>query len=70
MNTPNILMILGALTWLVGEIDGVFVRKQANDTTSEFVWHTELKWPITRVVVGTFVVSLLFHLLFGTVLLP
>ena len=55
-----ILMVIGALLWLTGELINVFRRK--GGTTSEFVWWVELRFPLARVLIGTFLVSLVGHL--------
>lgn len=66
----NILMLVGAVAWLVGELIGVFHKGKQRDTTSDWVWYLEAKVPALRWLVGVFVLSLFGHLLFGTWLLP
>ena len=74
MMIPNILMLVGGLAWLAGELFGVYrnetVQNSGRDTTSQWVWFVENKFPIVRVFLGVFLVSLVGHLLFGTWLLP
>ena len=67
----NILMVVGAVVWLAGELWGVFHNsKREPDTTTGWVHLLEAKFPIARVFIGVFVLSLFGHLLFGTWLLP
>lgn len=68
--TENILMIIGGLTWLTGELLGVFHKSKQKDTTSDWVWYLEAKFPVLRVLVGVFALSLFGHLMFGWWLLP
>jgi hypothetical protein len=67
----NILMLVGGLAWLAGELTGVFVKSKAKrTTTSGWVWYLEAKYPILRVFIGVFVLSLFGHFMFHTWLLP
>lgn len=70
----NGLMLAGALMWLGGELFGVHrnatVKDPGNDTTSQWVWAMEKRYWISRILVGTFVVSLLGHFLWHKMLLP
>lgn len=70
MILANVLMLVGGLGWLAGELYGVFRKGKGRDTTSEWVWWLEAKLPIARVLVGVFVISLFGHFEFGTTLLP
>lgn len=67
-------MVVGALTWLTGELWGVHrnatVRHPGKDTTSQWVWWLERKVPFTRVLIGVFFASLIGHLLWHGILLP
>lgn len=68
-----LLMILGGIAWISGELIGVHRQEKGADTTSEFVWWLQKqKWigPLVRVLVGAFVLSLAAHFWFGTPLLP
>jgi hypothetical protein len=65
--TSTVLMIVGGLLWLAGELYGVYHRSQ---TTSGFVWSVEARWPLVRVLVGVFVASLFGHFLWHGALLP
>ena len=60
-------MIVGALIWLTFELIGVF---RHSDTTTGFVQAWEKKWPVLRIFVAVFCVSLGTHLIWGTWLLP
>ena len=63
-------MIAGIVLWLIGELIGVANKKANMDTTSEWVWWVELHWPIARLLVAGFFVSLVGHFLWKTDLLP
>lgn len=67
-------MLIGGITWLAGELWGVWrnahVKNPGNDTTSQFVWLAERKWPLVRILVAVFVVSLLGHFEWHYSLLP
>lgn len=65
MTFNDSLMIAGSLIWFVGEMIGVFSKRNM-DTTSEWVWWAEAKIPLLRWVVATFFISLIFHFLFKT----
>ncbi len=74
----NVLMLVGGLTWLGGELYGVHrnatVKRPGNDTTSQWVWLAERvklgKIPVVRVLVGMFVLSLFGHFMWHGALLP
>lgn len=70
--TANILMLLGAVVWLTGELLGFFTDSPHSppDTTSGWVWFLQKRHPILRWVIGIFTLSLFAHLAFGTWLLP
>jgi hypothetical protein len=61
----NILMLIGSLTWLIGELWGVRSKKNM-DTTSEWVWWIEARIPFTRWLIVTFLLSLIGHFLWHT----
>jgi len=63
----SILMLVGGVIWLTGELIGVFTN---SETTSRFVWALQKKWPIVRVVVAAFVVALGAHFAYHTPLWP
>jgi hypothetical protein len=71
---PNILMLLGGVGWLIGELWGVYRNstkaKVGKDTTSQWVWWLEARVPLVRVLVGMFVLSLFGHFLWRGMLLP
>lgn len=70
--TGIILMVVGGLLWLTGELIGVF-SKRPNDTTSEGVWWLEKQRYYgmgVRALVLAFTVSLVGHFQFGWSLLP
>lgn len=58
----SILMLVGALIWLAGELWGVFTASRKLDTTSEYVWWAQKKWPFVRIVVASLVALLAAHL--------
>lgn len=64
----TILMILGGIAWLTGELWAAF--KKHNGTTSDFIWSVEARWPVLKVLIGIFVLSLFGHFMFGWTLLP
>jgi hypothetical protein len=64
------LMIAGIVLWLTGEICGVLNKRANMDTTSEWFWYAEAHWPILRLFIAGFFVSLVGHLLWKTDLLP
>jgi len=69
----NIGMILGGVTWLAFELAGVWNKYHGvskPDTTSQWTWILLKHWPILRPVLGVFLISLFFHLLYGWWLLP
>lgn len=70
----NLLMGIGGGLWLSGELFGVYLnqkrRKRQNDTTSQWVWFVEKKFPVARVLVGVFVLSLFGHFMWKGMLLP
>lgn len=71
MILPNVLMIAGAVVWLAGELWGVFWGPKGKiDTTSGWAWWLEKKFPIARVFLGVFLLSLFGHVMFGWTLLP
>ncbi len=71
---PNILMAVGGSLWLGGELYGVHrnqtVENPGNDTTSQWTWWAERKWPILRPLIAVFFLSLVGHFLWHGVLLP
>lgn len=60
-------MAVGGLIWLGFELWGVFT---GGPTTSDAVWALEKRWPLTRILVAVFVISLGAHFQFGTPILP
>lgn len=67
-----ILMIVGAIAWLAGELIGVH-SKRSMDTTSELIWWLQRqRWigPTIRALVLAFTISLVAHFQFGTPLVP
>lgn len=71
---PNLLMALGGLLWLGGELWGVYrnstVKNPGRDTTSQWVWLAEAKFPVLKVLITVFFVSLIGHFLYHWMLLP
>jgi hypothetical protein len=64
-------MLIGGVLWLIGELIGVFSGSStSNDTTSQWAHFIEKKFPIARVFIGIFLISLVGHILFGWWLLP
>ena len=65
-NWQVVLMILGALVWLAGELGAVFTGKAETDTTSAWVWVFEGKTGLAgRGVVLLVLLDLIAHLVFG-----
>jgi len=71
--TPNTLMLLGACLWLAGELWGVWRNRRRHatlDTTSEWVWLVEWRWPLSRWLIVCLLLLLLAHFLWQVPLLP
>jgi len=60
-------MAVGGAVWLVFELIGVFTK---GPTTSKLVWTLENKYPLFRILIAIFVISLGTHFEFHTWLLP
>lgn len=73
--SPNWLMLIGGLAWLVGELWGVHrnAKNGTMDTTSEWVWWLQNRkyvGSIARALVFAFTASLVAHFALGWSLLP
>lgn len=66
----NLMMAVGGVIWLTGELIGVFSPGKAYDTTSQWAWFLEQRYPIVRVLFFTFTISLMLHIVFRWWLLP
>ena len=57
----EVLMVAGALIWLVGELGAVFLGKRFGEPTTWWVRHWQREWPIVRVIVVVFLLGLVAH---------
>lgn len=64
---PNVLMLVGALVWLTGEVWGIVRNAHGHtgtpQTTSGWVWLLERKWSFGRMVVAAGLAALSVHFL-------
>lgn len=68
MILANVLMLVGGIVWLTGELIGVVRNRSRSpgglpDTTSGWVWLAERKWPAARIVVAAGLIVLGAHFL-------
>lgn len=66
-------MLCGLILWLTGELWGVWRNRRRHttmQTTSEWVWLAEERWPFCRILLVLFLLVLLSHFLWRTPLLP
>lgn len=70
MKLPNVLQLVGGLTWLAGEIMGVRRQRNGRDTTSAWVWWAQTKLPLLRWLTVVLFLDLTLHLGWHTDLLP
>lgn len=65
MNVPVIIMLVGALVWLGGELLAAFTGRAETDTTSAWVWVFEGKTGLAgKGAVLLILLDLIVHLVF------